>query len=415
MAESAASAATSTDASTRFGLTLGALSAIGAFSIDLYLPALPAMAAELGAAPGELQRTLSVFFLALATAQIPIGSLSDRVGRKPVLYAGFSLFIVLSLACAASPSVDALLVLRFLQGFAICTGTVMARAMIRDVASGPRAARLLATSFLIIGISPVIAPALGSYLLSFMSWRGLFVVLAVGGIAGILLARFAVTESLPPAKRLPRGTPVLPAYVALLRNRRFLRGALVAGLAMTVPFAYITAAPFVFSGQFGLDSHAYSLLIGINAVCSIGMMQIAPTLMRKWGVKPLLIRTSSAGLVLCAGLGVALWAGAMSLAVFQGVSMAIFMVSGIALTPAAVTALDESRSGAGTAAATLGSVQLAVTAAASAAISLFPAFSVLPLLAVLGGSFLGALALSGSLARVPTPGPMSGSTSEPGR
>jgi MFS transporter, DHA1 family, multidrug resistance protein len=378
----------------RLGLTLGALSAIGPLSIDLYLPALPSMASELGAAPGELQRTLSVFFLALGLAQIPIGSLSDRLGRKPVLYVGFCLFIVVSLGCAASPSVGALLLLRFLQGFAICAGTIVSRAMIRDVASGPQAARLWATSFLVIGISPVVAPFVGSYLLSFMSWRGLFVVMAAGGLAGLLLARFALTESLPRTNRLPRGTPVFPAYLALVRNRRFLRGALVAGLATAIPFAYITAAPFVLTGRFGLDSRAYSLLLGINAICSIGMMQLAPLLMRRWGPRPLLVRTTGAGVVLCAGLGAALWAGMLDLPIFQSVSMAIFMLAGIALTPAAITALDESRSAGGTAAATLGSVQLAVTAAASGAISLFPAVSVLPLLVVLGGSFLGAFVLS---------------------
>jgi MFS transporter, DHA1 family, multidrug resistance protein len=394
VAESAASTVASPEAHARLGLTLGAVSAVGPLSIDLYLPALPAMASELGAAPGDLQRTLSVFFLALALAQIPIGSLSDRVGRKPVLYAGFSLFVVATLGCAASPSVGALLVLRFLQGFAICAGTVVSRAMIRDVTSGPAAARLMATSFLIIGISPVVAPFLGSHLLSFMSWRGLFVALAVAGVAGLLLARFALAESLPPAKRLPRGTPVIPAYVALLRNGRFLRGALVTGLATTIPFAYITAAPFVLTGRYALDSRAYSVLLGINAICSIGMMQLAPSLMRRWGAKPLLVRTTGAGVVLCAGLGAALWAGVLDLPIFQSVSMAIFMLAGIALTPAAVSALDASGSGGGTAAATLGSVQLAVTATASGIISLFPAVSVLPLLVILGGSFLGAFVLS---------------------
>jgi DHA1 family bicyclomycin/chloramphenicol resistance-like MFS transporter len=234
-----------------------------------------------------------------------------------------------------------------------------------------------------------------------MSWRGLFVVLAVAGSAGLLLARFALAESLPSARRLPRGTPVIPAYVALLRTGRFLRGALVAGLATTIPFAYITAAPFVLTGRFALDSHAYSLLLGINAVCSIGMMQLAPFLMRRWGTRPLLVRTTGAGVVLCAGLGAALWAGVLDLPIFQSVSMAIFMLAGIALTPAAVTALDASGGGGGTAAATLGSVQLAVTAAASGIISLFPAVSVLPLLVILGGSFLGAFVLS---SRAPSSG-----------
>lgn len=398
--EAAATAAVATGSQARLGLTLGVLSAIGPLSIDLYLPALPTMGTDLGAAPNELQRTLSVFFLALGLAQIPIGSLSDRLGRKSVLYAGFGLFIVASLACATSPSVDTLFILRFLQGFGVCAGTTISRAMIRDLASGPQAARLMATSFLVIGVSPVLAPLLGSYLLAFMSWRGLFVLLACAGVLGLALARFALPESLPRAKRLPRGTPVLPAYARLLTNRSFLRGALVAALSTTITFSYLTAAPFVLTGRFGLDSHAYSLLLGINAICAIGMMQPAPSLMRRWGTKPLLLGTSAVGLLLCLGAGVALRMGALSLPVFQAASMAIFAVSGMTLTPAAITALDASGSGGGTAAAALGTVQLAVTAMASGAVSLFAAFSVAPLLFILGSSFLIALALS-SLARSP--------------
>ena len=394
MEEGEAAAPALTGSPARFGLTLGVLSSIGPLSVDLYLPALPWMATELHASPGDLQRTLSIFFLALAAAQIPIGSVSDRVGRKPVLVIGFSLFIAASALCATTTSVDALLAFRFLQGFSICAGTVVSRAMIRDLASGPAAARLMATSFLIIGLSPVLAPLLGSYLLQFMTWRGLFDVLALAGAFGLLLAHWAVPESLPPQKRIPRGTPVLPAYGKLLANRGFIRGALVAGLATTIPFAYVTAAPFVLTGQFGLDSRTYSLLLGINAVCSIGMMQLAPGFMRRWGARPLLVTVSFAGAVLCLAMVMVLGLGAMNLVVFQIFSMLLFALAGIALTPAAITALDASSGGAGTAASALGAVQLAVTAAASGAVSLFPAFSVLPLLVIVGTSFLGAFLLS---------------------
>jgi len=378
----------------RLGLTLGLLSAIGPLSIDLYLPAFPTMARELGAAPGDIQRTLSVFFLALAAAQVPIGSLSDRLGRKRMLYAGLGLFVAASLACAASLSVDALFALRFVQGFGICAGTIISRAIIRDLKSGPDAARLMATSFLVLGISPVLAPLLGSYLLSIMSWRGLFVVLAFAGVAGLALVRLVLPESLPPARRVPRGTPILPPYRQLLGNGRFVRAALIAGFATTVPYAYLTAAPFVFTGKFGLDPHGYSLLLGVNAACSIATTQLSPGLMRRWGAKRLLSGANLFGFVLSLALGAALWGGVMNLALFQIGSMLLFGLVGLVLTPAAITALDASGTGAGTAASALGTAQLAVTATASATISLFPAFSIVPLLLVVGGSFVCASVLS---------------------
>ncbi len=188
--------------------------------------------------------------------------------------------------------------------------------------------------------------------------------------------------------------------MALLKNGRFVRGALVAGLATTIPFSFITAAPFVLTGHFGLDARHYSLLLGLNAICSIGIMQLGPSLMRKWGARRVLLRSSLAGVVVCVGVAIALGASALSLVVFQAASMIIFALAGLALTPAAITALDASSSGAGTSASALGTIQLAVTAAASGVISLLPAFSVVPLLAIVGISFLGAFVLSNETAQV---------------
>src|SRR6185503_4499710 len=141
------------------GLALGLLSAIGPLAIDLYLPAFPTMVRDLHASPGEVQRTLSAFFLALAGAQIPIGSFGDRFGRKLPLHLGLGLFVLASIACAFAASAPALVALRFIQGFGVCAETAISRATIPDLQSGHKAARLMAISFLITGVSPVLAPA----------------------------------------------------------------------------------------------------------------------------------------------------------------------------------------------------------------------------------------------------------------
>jgi DHA1 family bicyclomycin/chloramphenicol resistance-like MFS transporter len=382
----------------RLGPVLGLLSVIGPLSIDLYLPALPRMGADLHASAGSIQRTLSVFFLALAAAQIPIGSFGDRFGRKLPLYLGLSLFVAASLGCAAAPGVRALIALRFVQGFGVCAGTAVSRAIIRDLRQGPDAARLMAVTFLVIGVSPVLAPLAGSALLQLMPWRGLFVVLAGTGLAGLLLARWLVPESLPVERRLPRNLPVLPAYAALLRNPRFLVGAAVAGLATTIPYAYLTAAPFVFTRGFGLTPGQYSLALAVNGMCSITTTQFSPRLMRRWGPQRLIARLAGAGVVLIgAELALSL-SGPGTLASFQLFSMLLFALAGLILTPAAVSAMDAGvqspGAGAGAAAGALGTVQLVVTALASAAISVSPAFSLLPLLLVCGASVV----LSGLLA-----------------
>jgi DHA1 family bicyclomycin/chloramphenicol resistance-like MFS transporter len=375
------------------GLMLGLLSAIGPLAIDLYLPAFPAMTADLHASPGEVQRTLSAFFLALALAQIPIGSFGDRFGRKLPLYLGLGLFIAMSVACAFAPSVKTLVGLRFVQGFGICAGTAVSRAMIRDTRTGHEAARLMAFSFLIIGVSPVLAPAVGSWLLGVTGWRGLFLILAGLGAGGLLVAA-ALPESLPPERRVPLRQPILPAYGTLLGNGRFIAGAVTAGLATTVPYAYVTAAPFVFTGVFGLDAKVYTLLLGANAVCSIGLTQLSPRLMRLWGPRTLILRAMGLGAVLTAVLGGAALAHLGGIVLFQVYSMLMFCLVGLALTPAAISALDAGSTGAGAAAGMLGTLQLAVTACASALVSVFPAFSLAPLLAVVLGCAVISVALT---------------------
>jgi MFS transporter, DHA1 family, multidrug resistance protein len=380
------------------GLALGVLSCLGPLSIDLYLPAFPALVREFAATPGDVQRTLSVFLLALATAQIPFGSFGDRHGRKPALYLGLLVFVAASLACALSKSIHSLIALRFVQGCGICAGTAVSRAMIRDLRSGPEAARLMAFTFLIIGMSPILAPLIGSFLLTFVSWRGLFVLLSIAGLGGLLIVRFGLVESLAPEQRRPKGVAAWRPYARLLRNGRFLSAAVVAGLATTIPYAYVTAAPFVLSGRFGLDARSYSILLGIDSVCSIGMAQLSPFLMRRWGAKALLVRMSGAGVAACLALVAVNGADELNLAAFQLLSMLVFGVVGLLLTPAAVSALDAGSTGAGggagATAAALGTLTLIITAAASATMSLFPAFSVVPLLAAMGASLGLALLIS---------------------
>lgn len=377
----------------KLGLALGLLSALGPFSIDLYLPAFPHIARDLAASPGDVQRTLSVFFLALAFAQIPVGALGDRYGRKMPLYLGLGLYVVASLACAGMNSIGALIVLRFVQGFGVCAGTAVSRAMIRDLKTGHEAARLMAASFLVIGISPIVAPLFGSFLLTVVSWRGLFIVLAAFGLAGLVVS-WLLPESLPPERRRARGTSMWPAYASLLKDWRFLAAATVAGLATTIPFAYVTAAPFVFTGIFHLTPTTYSALLALNAVCSIGTTQFSPVLMRQWGPRRLLLRVSLVGTVLVIAAAITVAVGGANLIAFQIFSMLLFGLAGLLLTPAAISALDASAHAAGSAAGLLGALQLAITAAASGIVSLFPAFSLAPLLTVLGGALALASLLS---------------------
>ena len=208
-----------------------------------------------------------------------------------------------------------------------------------------------------------------------------------------------IDNELPPERRVSKGTPILATYWGLLANRDFVAWAIVAGIATTVPFAFVTAAPFVFTHVFSLSSHQYSLLLAINAGCSIAATQFAPGLMRRLGGQRLVLRITL--VALAATTLMALWAyrAPVPLAAFQLFSMALFAFAGLMLTPAAITALDATRGGAGAAAGLLGTIQLVVTAVASTAVSLVPALSIRPLVAILGTALLIALLLAASQQR----------------
>ena len=378
----------------RTGLVLGLLSTLGPLSIDLYLPAFPVMARDLGGSAADVQRSLSIFLLALAAAQIVWGSLGDRFGRKRPLYAGLALFVLGSAGSALARDPQMLIAMRFVQGFGICAGTAVSRAMIRDLYAGHRAARMLALSFLVIGISPVLAPLFGSFFLKAAGWRAMFWLLGALGVAALALAAAMLPESMPPARRLsihPRA--LFASYAGLLGNARFMAAAGVAGLATTTPYAFVTAAPFLFAQGYGLSPTAYGVLLGVAAICSIGSTQFSPNLMRAWGPKKHLARITL-GAVAVAGLLTALaLASAAPLVAVQGLMMLLFVLVGLALTPAAVTALDAAPA-AGAGAAMLGTVQLAITALASASLSLFPAGALLPLAGLLLATWLVAALLA---------------------
>ena len=182
-------------------LVLGALSAIGPLTIDTYLPALPQLTADLGATDPQAQLTITGLLIGLGLGQLVIGPWSDAVGRRKPLLLGLIAHTLMSVLCALAPSVTLLAVTRTLQGLAGAAVAVVAMAVVRDLFSGIRAAQLLSRLILVLGIAPILAPSLGSALLNFTSWRGIFVVLAVAAVLLLALAFFGLPETLPQARR----------------------------------------------------------------------------------------------------------------------------------------------------------------------------------------------------------------------
>ena len=205
----------------KIALVLGLLSAIGPFAIDMYLPALPAIGASLGAEMGSVQMSLTAFFISLGVGQLLYGPVSDMVGRKPPLYFGLGLFALTSVGCALATDIHTLIALRFLQGLGAAAGMAIPRAIVRDLHTGTDAARLMSLLMLVFSVSPILAPLTGSLMIAITSWRGVFWAVTVAALAGLTLMATVLQETRPAEDRLQSSLgSALRGYVLLLQKVR---------------------------------------------------------------------------------------------------------------------------------------------------------------------------------------------------
>ncbi|WP_083275480.1 multidrug effflux MFS transporter [Pseudonocardia sp. HH130630-07] len=355
----------------RLALVLGALIALGPLTIDTYLPALPEVGRDLGAAGTTVQLTLTGTLAGLALGQLLIGPLSDAYGRRPLLLAGAALHVVASALVAVAPSIEVLTLLRVLQGAGASAGAVVGLAIVRDLFTGRAAASMLSRLMLVMGAAPVLAPTLGAGLLTWVSWRGVFLFLAAYGLVMLVVVSYGLPETLPPARRRPaRLGATLRTYGTLLRDRTFVGLVLVAGLAMGALFSYVSGASYVFQQQFGVDQGTFGLLFGAGAIWLVVGTQLNPVLLRYLEPRRVLTGGITAGVLAGFVLFVLTSTGTGGLpAVLVGVWV-MLLACGFVMPNAPALALARHGESAGTAAALLGSLQFGLGAATSPLVGL---------------------------------------------
>ncbi|MDP5228250.1 MULTISPECIES: multidrug effflux MFS transporter [Arthrobacter] len=264
-------------------LILGALTALGPFTIDLYLPAFPAIQRDLGVGQAAVQLTLTGTTVGFALGQLFVGPLSDKVGRKAPLICATALHILASLGASFSHDIVLLGVFRVLMGIGAAGSGVVSMAMVRDLFSGFAMVRMFAAMALVNGLAPVLAPVIGSQLLLLTAWPGIFDFLAGYGALVMVACLFLVRETLPPEKRSTGGTGVLANYRILFRDRIFVGILVMAGMNFAGLFAYLSASPFLFEKLYGFTPQQYGLLFGINSLGIVAGVQTSSRLIRRVG------------------------------------------------------------------------------------------------------------------------------------
>lgn len=364
-------------------ILMGALTAIAPLSIDMYLPAFPAISAELSAL-GRIELTLAAFFIGVASGQLFYGPISDRFGRKPPLYIGLALFTAASIGAMLAQSIETLVLWRFLQGLGGCAGMVIARAVVRDRCAPQEAAKAFSLLMLVMGLAPILAPVLGGLLLEVLSWRALFALLAGFGMLCLFFIWKTLAESHDSTKAEPlHPGRVLKNYGALLQHRHFMACTLASGLAFAGLFAYIAGSPFVVMQLHGLSPQQYSWMFGVNSFGLIAASQLNMLLLRRYEMLALL----RAALMLAAAAGLFL----LSLALLHLLTLPLLLTGfffftasiGIIAPNAGASALADQGEKAGTASALMGALQFGVATLAGASMSLWHDGSAAPLVSVM--------------------------------
>ncbi|HYK77743.1 MAG TPA: multidrug effflux MFS transporter [Daejeonella sp.] len=367
-------------------LILGTLSAIGPFSIDMYLPGFPAMALDLKTTVSEVSLSLSSFFIGISVGQMLYGPLLDRYGRKKPLYFGLVLYILASVGCAFANSVNALIYLRFLQALGGCVGMVASRAMVRDLFPVKESARVFSLLMLVIGVSPMLAPTLGGYITDHLGWPYIFAILTVMAILILTGVHFILPESRQPDTSMslkPRA--ILKNFHEVIIQNQFYTYTLTGSIAAAGLYAYISGSPYVFMEIFKVNAQQYGWIFASIAIGIIGASQLNSLLLHKMKSEKIIVMAlacqSATGILL-------LLSTAFGFATLWSTIALIFLFlccQGFTFPNTSALAMAPFSQKAGSASALMGAIQMGFGALTSMLVSVFSNHTAIPMAAAMAG------------------------------
>jgi MFS transporter, DHA1 family, multidrug resistance protein len=375
-------------------ILLGALTAIGPFSIDMYLPAFPSIALDLSTDIEQVALSLTSFFIGISVGQLLYGPLIDRFGRKRPLVVGLLAYIVSAIVCSMSPAIEWLIGMRFLMALGGCVGMVASRAIVRDVFSPEETARVFSTLILVIGISPIVAPTIGGIVTASFGWRYLFYILAAfaSGMTLIVFRYFPETKLPDQSISLLPGS-VLKDFFNVLREPSFIVYSFAGALASAGMFAYISGSPFVYMKLFGLSEPQYGWAFGLNAMGLVAGSQLNRAWLYHHTSRQITLRAGAFQFLVGAALITGTWFGYLHTWGTMALVFGYLFWQGFIFPNATALALKPFTRFAGSASALIGSIQMGVGALASVLVSTLHNGTALPMAGVMAGCTMTSMAL----------------------
>jgi len=365
-------------------LILGTLSTISPFAIDMYLPGFPAIAADLDTSISQIQLSLTSYLIGISVGQLLYGPLLDRFGRKKPLYLGLAIYMLASLGCASTNSVETLIGMRFLQAIGGCVGMVAAQALVRDLFPVDKIAQVFSLLTLVIAVSPMVAPTVGGYVTASFGWHYVFIILAITSALMLVGTFFFLPQGKQPDPTLSlRPQAVLANFFTVLKQPQFLVYSLVGGIGSAAPFAYISGSPDVFMNIYKVSEQEYGWIFALLAFAMIGSTQLNHILLKRFKSEQIIMVTllyqTATGVLLVLGTWAG-WYGQYSLIVL----MFIFLTGqGLVNPNASALTLAPFTSHAGIAAALMGSFRMGMGSLVSAAVSVLHNNTALPMVSMM--------------------------------
>jgi DHA1 family bicyclomycin/chloramphenicol resistance-like MFS transporter len=368
-------------------LILGSLTALGPFSIDMYLPGFPAIAQSLHTTTAQVSLSLSSFCVGLAAGQLLYGPLLDKYGRKKPLYAGLVIYMIASVGCFFATSIEMLIWLRLIQAVGSCAAGVASMAMVRDIFPLDQNAKIFALLILILGASPMLAPTIGGYVTVAWGWHEIFVILGAMAFVILLAVIFFLPESYKPDPTYSlKPKPIINSFLQVIKEPQFYTYALTGAFAFAGLFVYVSASPIVFMEVFKVSAKTYGWIFATLSVGFIGSSQVNNLLLKKFKSEQIIQVVMPIQVVITLLFFIGSWYGWYGL--YGTISIVFIMLCcvGTVSPNASALSLAPFEKNAGTASALLGALQLGLGALATMGVSVFDSRSSVPMAAIMGST-----------------------------